>query len=77
MLRGTEEISVTITLSREYVVTGDAATIARLAGMDLHELTAVVEDGDDWEPEESMLATMAESPEADLHSEEWDWTEIN
>jgi exoribonuclease II len=71
------QVVVYITLSRTYRVEDDAATIARLAGISLDTLSDIVEDGADWEPEESTIADMASHGTADVESEEWDVEEIS
>jgi hypothetical protein len=77
MLKPNDQISVIISLSRTVNVTDDAAAIATLAGLSLEDLSGVVEDGNDWEPEESVIERMAGSGSADIEAEEWDVEEIN
>lgn len=75
MIKDQDNIGLTITLEREVMLTGSAATMARLMGVDMETLRGIVEDGADWEPDDATLSLLADAGE--IHSEEWDWTEID
>lgn len=72
-------VAVTITLTREYRWTGTAAEFATAAGLTHEQVRDVIDgyetDGFDWEPTEETLATMADQPDTEVDSEEWDWSE--
>lgn len=74
MINVTDTVTVYITLNRELVRTEDAGTMAAAMGVDLDTLGAILEGDQDWEPEESVIAAMADA--ADIESEEWDVSEI-
>jgi hypothetical protein len=76
MLKPGDQVSVVILLNRTYNLTDDAATVAKLAGVSLETLSGIVEDGKEWEPEESTLDTMSKHETADIESEDWDVEEI-
>ena len=75
-LQASETVTVYISLTREIAVSGDAGEMAGLMGLTLAKLSGVVEDGNDWEPDDATIAKMAEAPGADVESEEWEITEI-
>lgn len=74
MLKPGDQVSVYVSLSRTYLLADDASAVATAMGVSLDTLSGIVNDGDDWEPEETTLSAMADR--ADIHSEEWDVEEI-
>lgn len=77
MLKSNDQIAVYVTLSRTVRVETDADDMARLAGMSLETLSGIVEDGNDWEPDDDAISRIAASPTADIEDEEWDVEEIS
>lgn len=74
MIKATDTVTVYITLNRELSRTDDAGTMARIMGVSLGTLGAILEGDQDWEPEESVIVALADT--ADVESEEWDVSEI-
>ena len=74
MINATDTVTVYLTLNREMARTEDAATMAAAMGVDLETLGAILEGDQEWEPEESVIAALADT--ADVESEEWDVSEI-
>ena len=55
-LQASETVTVYISLTREIAVSGDAGEMAGLMGLTLAKLSGVVEDGNDWEPDDATMA---------------------
>lgn len=67
-------VQLTIRLSRTIVVEGTGATMAAMMGLTMAQLSALADDGTDWEPDDTLLSALADKGE--VQDEEWDWEEI-
>lgn len=80
MIKPEDMIAVEFNVTREYRWVGTASAFAGVAGLTMEQVTDIVEgyetEGFDWEPSESQLSTMSDHSDADLVSEEWDWSEV-
>ena len=76
MLQQNDTVTLYVTLTREYCVSGDAEEIAEAMRLTLAQLSSVVQDGNDWEPDDATMVRVTTHPLADVQSEEYEVYEI-
>jgi hypothetical protein len=76
MTKATDTVYLGLRVERQIGLTITVDALARLTGTSVDALIATVDDAEDWEPEEEILAKLINHEDADTESEEIMWDEL-